>query len=42
MQLEAQIDQVKEEEEQSKELEMNMSLTLVFWTNIMSSISDLL
>ena len=42
MQLEAQIDQVKEEEEQSKELEMNMSLTLVFWTNILSSISDLL
>jgi hypothetical protein len=31
MQLETQIDQVKEEEEeQSKELEMNMSLTLVF------------
>jgi hypothetical protein len=42
MQLEAQIDQVKEEEEQSKELEMNMSLTLVFWTNILSFISDLL
>ena len=39
MQLEAQIDQV-EEEEQSKELEMNMSLTVVFWTNILSSISD--